>query len=342
MSRLTESQKREIRHNIYEQLWQDERISLASMARNLGLARNTVTSHFNYMMENEILFPPTLRLKMYKDLREYVYFLNFKKPLRVYQELERHPHVVYHVLMSGAFDMIVLADTPIDFESHPNFEGCFLQGPRSDYYYAHVSRDSYQEAFHKIKKIIETADFEESQIPMDFPRNEIKWSELEWKLFYDLKYNMRRPFTDIVKKHGISKWLFYQCYDRIKGNCITTVPYYPLGLPNYSDFYIILKTQYEKDLLDLYLKIPCAGVTFKVKDYLLAWINVVRTYSFKEFFGLLYGMCDHGLASDLTYAIPVTYAIPKTSPMTGRHLDMDEYGRVGRKERKNKNRMTLP
>lgn len=305
MSRLTDAQKMEIHYSIYEQVFQDERISLTSMAKNLGLARNTVTSHYNYMIENEIMFNPTMRLKMFDDLREYMYFLKFEKPMRVYQELEQHPHVVYHCLTSGAFDLVVLTDSPIDFESHPNFKECFLQGARSDYITPRISRDTYREAFEKIEKTLEEKEHQPSSIPVEFPPRTIMWTDTEWELFYDLKYNMRRTFTEIVKKHGISKWLFYRAYERIKANCVKIVAFYPYKRSSYTDFYFVFKTDYEELLKDLFMLLPCNNMVFKVDKYLVAWINIIRTFPFKDFFGLLHWMDDHGMIEDMIYALPV-------------------------------------
>ncbi len=314
MSRLTDLQKMEIHYSIYEELLQDERISLTSLARKLSLARNTVTSHFTYMLTNEIILPPSMRLKMFDDLREYVYFLAFEKPMRVYQELENTPEVSFCSLTSGAFDMVVIAESPLVFESHPNFKECLLQGPRSDIFFPpHISRDSYEEAFSKIRTHLQTEELKASPLPMEFPHREVIWTELEWELFYDLKYNMRRTFTEIVKRHGISKWSFYKSYERIKENCIKLLSFYPKKRSNYSDFYFIFKTDYQESLKDLFLQFPCSSMIWQVDTRLVAWINILRTFPFKEFFGLLHWMDDHGITEDMVYALPV-YSYKKYSP----------------------------
>ncbi len=312
----------EIHHNIYEQVLEDERISLTSMARNLGLARNTVTSHYTYMLENEILFNPTMRLKIFDDLREYFYYLKLEKPLRVYQELEHNPHVLYHCLTSGAFDMVVLADSPIDFESHPNFKECLLQGPRSNYYLPHVSRNAYKESFQKMKTKVEEDQIVRSSLPIEFLPRQIKWTDLEWKLFYDLKYNMRRTFTEIVKKHGISKWLFYRSYERIKENCVKVLAFFPHKRRNYSEFYFVFKTDYEESLKDLLLQLPCASMIAKVDSYIVVWLNIIRTFPFSEFFAFINWMDDHGIMGDMSYALPVyshSRDDSETNPSFSRH-----------------------
>jgi hypothetical protein len=305
LSRLTESQKMEIRHNIYEELVQDERISLTQISKNIGLARNTVTSHYNYMLDNEILFPPSLRLKMFADLREYVYFLQFEKPMRVHQELENYPHVVFHCLTSGAFDLVVFTDSPVDFDLHPSFKQCIAGGPRSNYMFTHVPRITYEKALEDIKTCIKEKSIEPGCLRTDLEPRTIIWNDLEWDLYYDLKYDMRRTFTEIVKKHGISKWLFYRSYDNIKENCIVTVPFYPQGSHNYSDFFILTKTVYEQVLVDIFLKIPCAGVTFKVEDYLVGWINVLQSYDVREFLAIFHWMEDQGIIETLMHAFPL-------------------------------------
>jgi hypothetical protein len=278
---------------------------LTSMSRKLGLARNTVTHHYTYMAENKILFPPGIRLKMFRDLREYVYFLRVEKPMRVSRELENHPNVIYHCVASGAFNLVVLADCPLDFESHPSFRECILGGPRGDYHLAHVSRATYEETFKEMKRRLEGKGLEPSCMPSEFQPREIMWTDLEWRLFHDLKYNMRRTFTEIVKKHKISKWLFYRAYENIKRNCIIVVPFFPRKRPSYSDFYIVLKTDYERFLSDLFLQIPCTGMTFKVEDHLVAWVNIVRSFDFKKFFGILQWVDDHGIAEGMMYALPI-------------------------------------
>ena len=312
MSRLTEEQKREIHYSIYDEVFQDERISLTSIARNLGLARNTVTSHFTYMIENEILRLPTMRLKMFRDLREYMYYLNFEKPLRVYHELASDSRVVYHCLASGAFDMVVLTNTPVDFENHPSFKNCILSGPRSNYSIPHIARVSYEEAFQRIKKAVEDDQITPSKISMEFPPQKIEWTELEWMLFYDLKYNMRRTFTEIVKKHGISKWLFYRSYERIKENIIKLVAFYPCKQMNYSDFFFVFKTDYEESLTELFMQLPCISMITKVDDYVAAWLNIIQTLPLKDFFGFLHWMSDHGYVENMMYALPV-YGLYRSS-----------------------------
>ncbi|MBU7014051.1 MAG: winged helix-turn-helix transcriptional regulator [Theionarchaea archaeon] len=305
MSRLTEPQKADIRLSIYEQLVQDERISLTSISRKLGLARNTVTSHYNHMIDHEILFPPGLRLKMFQDLKEYVYFMQFDKPMRVFQELEGNPRVIFQCLTSGAFDLIVFTDSPMDFESHPSHKETVLEGFRGDYSFTHVTHTTYRDVFDEFKKNLQEEKLEPGFLSTDLPSRKIVWTDLEWRLFYDLKYNMRRTFTEIVKKHKISKWLFYQSYDRVKENCIVTVPYYPEGASMYADFYLLLKTDYEKGLSDFLLQLPCTGLTFKVENHLVAWVNILRSSSFTEFFGILHWMQDNGIAEDLKYVLPI-------------------------------------
>jgi hypothetical protein len=305
VSRLTEIQKTDIRHSIYEQLVQDERISLTSISRKLGLARNTVTSHYNHMIEHEILFPPGLRLRIFQDLKEYVYFLQFDKPMRVFQELEGNPRVIFQCLTSGAFDLIVFTDSPMDFESHPGYKETVLEGFRGDYSFTHVTHTSYRDVLEEFKRTLQEEELEPGFLPTDLLPRKIIWTDLEWRLFYDLKYNMRRTFTEIVKKHKISKWLFYQSYERVKENCIATVPYYPEGASMYADFYLLLKTDYEKGLSDFFLQLPCTGLTFKVEGYLAAWVNILRSSSFTEFFGLLHWMQDNGIAEDMKYVLPI-------------------------------------
>lgn len=304
LSRLSKQQKREIHYRIYEQLLQDERISLAHMAENLGLARNTVTSHFAYMMENEILLPPSLRLRMFRDLREYVYLLSFEKPVQVYQELENNPDIVYHSVTSGAFDMLVIAKSPVNFESHPNFKECLLHGPRSDIFFpSRISRDTYAEAFYKVKQQLVDGEYERGLLPTAVPEREIVWTDTEWALFYDLKHNTRRKFTEIVKKHNVSKWSFYRSHERIMKNCVKIVSFFPEGRLNYSDFYFMIKTDYEKALTDLFMQLPCSSMFWHIEDRMVAWINILRTFSFKDFFGLLHLMDDHEIITDLKYAL---------------------------------------
>lgn len=305
MSRLTEAQKMDVYYSIYEQLLVDERISLAAMSKSVGLARNTVTSHFDYMLRAEIIRPPSMRLRMFEDLREYAYFLKFDRPLRVFQELSQHPNVIYCCLASGAFDMAVIANAPLDIENHPQLRKSLVHGMRGDYLVSHVPRTTYEEAFSRIKRVLEEDNLERSRIPMDFPKQEIVWTDLEWRLFYDLKYDMRRTFTDIVKKHKISKWLFYQCYEHIKKNCVKVIPFYPHRRPNYTDLYFALETDYEKQLVDLLMQFPSSSLFFKVDTCVTGWINVIRTFSFKDVFGLFHWMDDHGITKNIAYAFPV-------------------------------------
>jgi len=86
--------KRKSYHKIYEQIYQDPRISLIDITQNTGLSRNTVSRYLQEMYSQGILIGPYLRMKPAQNYREYVYLMNFSDPFFAFKGLKGFPHVL--------------------------------------------------------------------------------------------------------------------------------------------------------------------------------------------------------------------------------------------------------
>jgi Mn-dependent DtxR family transcriptional regulator len=72
MNILTKEEAKHIRA-MYELRTEEPRIKIYEIAQHLEIVRNTVYKRQKKATENGILFSPELRLKMYDDVKEYVY-----------------------------------------------------------------------------------------------------------------------------------------------------------------------------------------------------------------------------------------------------------------------------
>lgn len=97
-----------------------------------------------------------------------------------------------------------------------------------------------------------------------------------------------------------------QSYSRIRKHTIVTVPYYPKGYDNYLSFYLIMQTKYEQQAFNFLGMFPCYSAFFKVRDYLIAYINAEKDAVY-EIHRLLSKMLSLSFVSSNIFSIPLRY-----------------------------------
>lgn len=276
------------------------------ISRKLKIYSKTASRLYNEAVRDGILFPPMVRPKICTDYIEYVYIINTKNTRLLFEKLQEDSRVEYMAWCQGTFDLIIITNERIDVTVEEEFKSLVLSGERGNYIYPDMKYGDYCSTLKEINEFLDKNLFQSSKLPVEIGTRGNEWSEREEKLFRYLKNNGRRIFVIIQERLDVSRTLLLACYSRMRKHTIITIPYYPKGYDQYTNFYLIVETEYEQQFVDLLGKLPCQSAFFKVKNYIVALISSEKD-STKEILNLMSKMLSTGFVESLIFSVPLYY-----------------------------------
>lgn len=290
---------------IYKTFLHEPRLYYDKAAKKCGVARNTFTSHWKKGLEKGIFFPPQIRLNAYNGKEEHIYFIRTDYAHEIYDDLKKNPDVLYMIYTLGKFDLLIQARNPLD--AIP--DECVLYGKRGNYIYPETQNCSFVTTLEMMQSLLEK-EHEKSIIPVLHPEEpHLKGSDFGELIFPHVKYNLRTNYTYIVKKLDISFASFYKGLDYLLKISTVLLPYYPMGLMQYSQHLFVIWSDYEVLLCKLFGCFPCHVSIVKVNDFLLVYAPSTMDIEF-SFFGLLHRMLKIGYITRFWVADPLYHWKP--------------------------------
>ena len=271
MSALTEEQLRNMPFIFRRCMEGYPRVQPAEMGRKAGISRHTAKKYLDLFIEQKILHPPQMRLKICRKIVEYVYLLKVTDTDAIIPLLEAEGYVFYYCICAGSFNLMFMSYTPIDLSHLREYDQTILSGIRSNFCVPSLVNQSYKTAY---KNILERCNrkVEPSMFEMKF--EDFDWTEELWELYSDLKYDLRMDFTPLVKKYGFKSSTFYERFNRLLNYCDTYIPMYPLGETHYTYFYFLIRTKFQKFIAESFGQLPVFSSHIRIKDYLLSYVPV--------------------------------------------------------------------
>lgn len=283
-------------------LLENPRTPYSELGRRTGCSRHTAKRHLHSFYQENVLFPPQWRLLISNQICEYIYLLKVDDPESFIPLLKKQKMIFYYCLLAGPFNLIVYSYAPVDLSHIEGFEQTIISGIRSRFCAPRVLQRNYETAFKRISQRCELK-IEPSMIDMELKNT--AWTEELWSLYNDLKYNVGRDFTFLVKKYGFKTTTFYERIKQISLFTDLFVPLYPLGENNYLLFYLLIKTKYQKVIVDSFGELPVFSVHTRIKDSLLSYIPVPRGMEEEHFSNILLLWKQKGIIDSYQYSIPL-------------------------------------
>jgi hypothetical protein len=243
---------------------------------------------------------PFLLLKPSKDHPRYLYLMNFSHPVKVFEGLERFPHVIDHSLTFGAWNTQVITDCLLDFSQLQGFEQMIFEGERGYISVSHVHSLEWGKAFQRIEEII--ASFSPGIETYHQEPVSIDWSPDEWKLFWAFRDNIREKKSPILKEIEVRHDVFSQWKKSLEKACDITMAFYPEGKQNYIEHRFLVKSAYRETLQSI---LDCMPVTCFLKGYGHSFMMHVYSNAPKmsvKLFSLLYGMKTKRIIREVRYS----------------------------------------
>lgn len=308
MSILTKEEAQHIRA-MYELRMEKPRVKVYEIAQYLRVARNTVYKRQKKALENGILFNPQLRLKMFEDVKEYVYVMSSDTAFRAYNQFKEDNRLCYEIFATGYTDLLLITSEPLPRSELDSLGKVVLNGTRSTYICPKVPATAYGTAMSYIEDFAQQ-DFEPSHWVVEYPSREVLWKERDWELFSLLRYDMTKKYTELAQSVEMSYDGFRWSLRRILANTQVIVPYYPEGYSRYINFYFFFQSSYEQMLIDMFSLVPCFTMLYKVEDWLLVCLRILPRDLTDRFFNVIYDLQDRGYIDRIKTTFPITYQYP--------------------------------
>ncbi|MBU7013527.1 MAG: hypothetical protein HXS52_11110 [Theionarchaea archaeon] len=314
MSIFTKKQQSDLIRALYEIRLKEPRLGVQEMARSLGTARNTVYRHVKYALENGILFNPQLRLKMFHDVKEYVYAVSSDSAHDTFQELkekniEEKNIVCYELFATGYIDLLIISDAPFSQKSKKELGDVRIEGSRSDFICPVVPAVDYPTALRQMEAYVRD-DFQPSLWDVECLSRNVMWKPLDYELFSLLRYDLTMKYTILARSARMSFDGFRWSLERILANTQIVVPYYPEGYSHYIRFLFMFKSRYERLLIELFSFVPCCTTMYKVADWILVHFKILPLDLTDWFFSMLYNLQDSGYIDCIKTAVPILHWRP--------------------------------
>ena len=256
---------------IYELVFDNPRIPASDIEKAIG---RTGSKRFKKALELQIIVGPHLRKRSYKNLREYMYFLNCKNPVDKFLNFCEDMNVTYHAKATGFCNLWVISRKKIDFD-----EQIIAEGFCSDYHVSFAPDRTWSTAIQIMQEKVENFDYED-YIPQGIIKTRwgktIEWDEKDEMLYRYFKYNMRKSLGPAMKEYGISKEEFYDFFNKLPEACTIATGYFPDTLSGYDPFLYMFETDYEDFLINLFSELPTTSFFFKVSDKLFVYVHVPK------------------------------------------------------------------
>jgi hypothetical protein len=265
-----EDERRKIQYyTIYKSIFQDSRIYIKDITAELNVNPRTTTKRMQEASKYGIVVGPHIRKQSYKNMKEFMYFVDNQNPFETYLQYSKDNNVVYHARMLGFVSTWIVSNVEIDVEGDVLFKGL-----RSDFYAPFTILRSWQNAFEIMKKKIEKfnpKNYEPTGIIKTHWNESIEWDTEDEKLFREFKYNLRKSITPVMKRNLISSQKIYEFLERLPECCNTSLFYYPGGVSAYDPYLFMFETDYEDFIIELFSELPTTPFFFKVSDKLFMY-----------------------------------------------------------------------
>ncbi len=122
-----------------------------------------------------------------------------------------------------------------------------------------------------------------------------------------MKHNLRMKYIDILRCFHLSKSVFYEHLHNVMGKCTAWTPYFPQGYPNHNEYFLLIRTDHESQLVEQLKEIPVHCPIFKVGAWIYVYMMIERNFLQRTLFDTLNLMHSSGFIEEYRYSIPISH-----------------------------------
>ena len=261
-------------YTLFRMIVEDSRAKIKDMSEALGRTgrgqtRASTCRQLKNMYELKVSFKPRLLLKPFDGTETTAYFCRKterKHLLQSFYELYDDPRIDYVLYLSGSYDFFLTT------RSHDlNLTNLGLEVTEKSLLYERIYTipDGWDRNFEQGVQNILKYEFVDGNLPRVTYGN-LDWDEVDWKIFFSLRNNVRKEFTFVGKDAGVFSMTVKRHFEKkIVPSCTIANYFFPKGYDSYDKVFLKINTNYEKSIVSALRKLPCTSYIFPVEDSLL-------------------------------------------------------------------------
>lgn len=293
VGKITYMEKLHIYYKIYEQIYENPYLPIDALAQKISQSRNTVSKYLKEMRENAILVGPHLYVNPARNYTQCIGLLTFSDPLSIHRGLNTFPHVIYHALTFGDWNILAVSDEPLDFSHLTGFENLVYWSRKGITFSPRVSMVDWGQAFEAIHRQIREGPHPHSGSRETLPL--LTWGSMEWDLYHLFKYDARQKNTPIIRQMKVRYRTLKSWKDTLPGCCSFVTGFYPEGLTSYSQHCFLLETSYPQTVTDIFSLIPTSPLITRVDKGMLVIVHMKFPEGLRDLFCAIYDMQKMGI-----------------------------------------------
>ena len=262
---------------VYELLWsKNPRIYVKDVASILRVDPRTASKRMIEAFDLGYVTKPQIRKRSYKNMKEFLYFINCSRPLEKYIEYSKDQNVTFHAVMGGFADLWIASTEPMNFDT----DCIVVEGVRSDYHVALSPPYSWERAVKVMEKDVDTFtphDYEPEMHIQTHWNESVEWDSEFENLYRYFKYDLRKALTPVMREHLITTGKIYKYLDNINEYCTVFTRWFPKRASAYDPYLFVFETDYEDFVIDLFSQLPTSSIFFKVSNKLFMYTHVEKT-----------------------------------------------------------------
>jgi hypothetical protein len=268
----SESKRREFRE-VYEHLCEKPRFRPHHVAKEMELRPSSVGDRLKEAVEEGYIVGPQIRKKSFSNFKTYMYLVNSVNSLKLFDKYIEDDHVLYHAILEGFCNLLVMSDVKLDIE------GTILGGVTSDYYVSHPPDQPWEISNKNMWDMVRKFDPDDytSKGYIETHWNErVEWSEEDETLFFEFKYDLRKPLHPLLKKTGIYMQKIKSFLEQLPRYCTILTCYFQETVDNYDPYLYVFKTDYEDFIIDLFSELTTTCWFQRVSNTLIVHLWAIR------------------------------------------------------------------
>lgn len=251
------------------------RIYVKDVAVRLHVDARTAHNRIREAYEREYIWGPQIRKRSYSNMKEYVCLAACKDPLETYMQYTKNKDVIYHAVLEGIANFLIISKKKIDVNGT-----ILVEGVRSDYYISFAPNRSWMKTIEIMQYMVTTFD------PYQYTPQSIittQHSSIEWdaefeQLYQYFKYYLRKPFSPVMKTHFITTGKIYKFLKSLEKYCTVFTRYYPETASAYDPYLFVFETDYKDFVIKLFSQVPTSTLFFTVSDSLFVQVHIDKQF----------------------------------------------------------------
>lgn len=286
-------------YKIYEQIYEDPRISVSRINEEIDLSPNTISKYLRKMYALSVISGPTVCMKPSGNYKQYVSFLKFDHPLSAFKCFSEFPGVISRTLSCGSWDLILIPESLIDYSQLEGFEEQVHQGVRGVTVLSKVTSLDWEKSKERMYEA-STHPKQKSSLHMEILS--IPWQQEEWTLYHAFKDNVRVKIAPVLKKCGLRYDRYRAWFSKLPKYAEIQTAFYPRGLDNYFILDFLLESDYHRQLTEILGMLPSTSVFFSVGDCLFARLHVLTRKEKDDLLAMMHTLGEEGFFTNLECA----------------------------------------